>query len=108
MIYAPQALVDLERITDFLLETEPAAALETVELIAEAVQVLGNHPLVGRPVEHDMRELIISRGRTGYIALYSHEEQHDTVLVLAVRHQREVGYAHGPSGVGVGEADSDP
>lgn len=93
MIYAPQALADLERCTDFLLETEPAAALETAELIAEAVQVLENHPLVGRPVEHDMRELVISRGRTGYIALYSYEEQHDTVLVLAVRHQREAGYA---------------
>jgi len=93
VIYAPQALADLERCTDFLLETEPAAALETAELIAEAVQVLENHPLVGRPVEHDMRELVISRGRTGYIALYSYEEQHDTVLVLAVRHQREAGYA---------------
>jgi plasmid stabilization system protein ParE len=93
VIHAPQALADLVRCTDFLLETEPAAALETAELIAEAVQVLENHPLVGRPVEHDLRELIISRGRTGYIALYSFEEQHDTMLVLAVRHQREAGYA---------------
>ena len=93
LIYSPQALADLERLTDFLLETEPAAALETAVLISEAVQVLGNHPLVGHPAEHDMKELVISRGRTGYIALYSYEEQHDTVLVLAVRHQRESGYA---------------
>ena len=93
LIYSPQALADLERLTDFLLETEPAAAVETAELIVEAVQVLGNHPLVGRPAEHDMRELVISRGRTGYVALYSCEEQHDTVLILAVRHQREAGYA---------------
>jgi plasmid stabilization system protein ParE len=64
-----------------------------VELISEAVQVLGNHPLVGRPAEHDMRELVISRGRSGYLALYSYEEEHDTVLVLAIRHQREAGYA---------------
>jgi plasmid stabilization system protein ParE len=93
VIYAPQAFADPVRCTDFLLETEPAAALETAELIAEAVQVLENHPLVGRPVEDDLRELVISRGRTGYIALYGYEEQHDTVLVLAVRHQREAGYA---------------
>jgi addiction module RelE/StbE family toxin len=93
LIYSPQALADLERLTDFLLETEPSAAVETAELIVEAVHVLGNHPLVGRPAELDMRELVISRGRTGYVALYSYEEHHDTVLVLAVRHQREAGYA---------------
>ena len=40
-----------------------------------------------------MRELVISRSRTGYLALYSNEEKHDTVLLLAIRHQREAGYA---------------
>lgn len=93
LIYSRRALFGLERLTDFLLETEPAAALETAELVSEAVQVLENHPLVGRPAEHEMRELVISRGRTGYLALYSYEEAHDTVLVLAIRHQREAGYA---------------
>lgn len=92
LIYSRRAFADLGRLTDFLLETEPAAAVETAELIAEAVQILGNHPLLGRPAEHGMRELIISRGRTGYIALYSYEDERDTVLVLAVRHQREAGY----------------
>ena len=93
LIYSQRTLADLERLTDFLLETEPVAALDTTELIMEAVRILGNHPLVGRPAEHDMRELVISRGRTGYVALYSYEDEHDTVLVLAVRHQREAGYA---------------
>jgi addiction module RelE/StbE family toxin len=93
LIYSPQALADLERLTDFLLEPEPDAALVTAVLISEAVQILENHPLVGRPAEHELRELVISRGRTGYVGLYSHEEQHDTVLLLAVRHQRAAGYA---------------
>lgn len=61
-------------------------------MIAEAVQTLGNHPLVGRPAEQGMRELVISRGRTGYLALYSYEESPDTVLMLALRHQRKAGY----------------
>lgn len=95
LIYSRQAVADLERLTDFLLETEPAAALQTAELIAEAIQILGNHPLVGRAVEHDMRELVISRGQTGYVALYSYEEEYDAVLILAIRHQREAGYAPG-------------
>lgn len=93
LIYSRRALADLERLTDFLLETEPAAAAETARLISEAVLILGNHPLVGRPAEHGMRELIVSRGRTGYLALYSYEEERDTVLILAIRHQREAGYA---------------
>ncbi|MHC3016160.1 type II toxin-antitoxin system RelE/ParE family toxin [Klebsiella pneumoniae] len=93
LIYSRHAVADLERLTDFLLEKEPAAAMETVELISEAVQILENHPLVGRSVEQGMRELIISRGQTGYVALYSYEAEHDAVLVLAIRHQREAGYA---------------
>lgn len=39
-----------------------------------------------------MRELIISEGKTGYIALYAYEQFHDIILVLAIRHQREAGY----------------
>ena len=92
LIYSRRALADLERVTDFLLQNHPDAAAQTAELIIEAVQVLGNHPLVGRCVEYGLRELVISRGQSGYIALYSHEEAEDTVLVLAIRHQREAGY----------------
>jgi len=92
VIYAERALADLVRLTDFLRQTEPIAAVETVELITEAVQVLENHPLIGRPIEHGLRELVISRGKSGYLALYSFEQGHDTVLVLSVRHQREAGY----------------
>jgi len=92
LIYSERALADLERLTEFLAENEPDAALETVDLVSEAVQVLENHPLIGRPAEDGLRELVISRGRSGYLSLYSHEEQADVVLILAIRHQRETGY----------------
>lgn len=92
LIYTRRALSGLERLTDFLLESESSAALQTVSLISEAVQILDNHPLIGRPVENDMRELVISRGQSGYIALYSFEQPDDTVLILAIRHHREAGY----------------
>ena len=97
LIYSEQALTDLERLADFLLESDPHAAAETVGLIEEAVGLLRRHPLIGRPVESNLRELVISRGRTGYVALYSFEEGHDTVLILALRHQRQAGY-RGQSG----------
>jgi addiction module RelE/StbE family toxin len=92
LIYSGQALSDLDRLTDFLLEADPASAPDTAALIIEAVEVLANHPLIGRPVEDGLRELIISHGRSGYVALYSYEEAEDTVLLLAIRHQREAGY----------------
>lgn len=96
IIYSRSALADLERLTDFLVESDLAAAAATVALIEEAVAVLENHPLIGRPAEDDLRELVISRGHSGYVALYSYEAAHDAVLILAVRHQREAGYFANP------------
>ena len=92
LIYSGRAFADLERLTDFLIESDPSAAAETLGLIEEAVELLRRHPLIGRPVEYGLRELIISRGRTGYVALYSFEEDRDAVLILAIRHQRGAGY----------------
>ena len=54
--------------------------------------MLKDHPLVGRPVELGYREMLISRGRNGYIALYKYVVEMDIAIVLAIRHQREGGY----------------
>ena len=91
-LLANEAAADLERLTDFLLETSPAAALATVNIVLDGLNILASHPKVGRPLAHGQRELVISRGRTGYLALYRYDAQADTVLVLAVRYQRESDY----------------
>lgn len=91
--YSPRARSDLQRPADFLAHNDPSAAVEAVELIVSAVEALERHPLLGRPVESDYRELVISRGKSGYLALYRYEEQDDRVLILAIRHQREAGFA---------------
>jgi addiction module RelE/StbE family toxin len=90
--YAPRALADLERLRDFLAESDPHAAVRTIDLIVDAVAILEQHPLMGRPAEADLRELVISRGKSGYLALYRYDGERDRVLVLAIRHQREAGY----------------
>ncbi len=90
--YLPDALEDLERLRNFLLDTDKVAAEETVLLILDAVDVLAAHPFVGRAARDGHRELVISRGRTGYVALYRFDEEEDRVLVAAIRHQREAGY----------------
>ncbi|MBP6097553.1 MAG: type II toxin-antitoxin system RelE/ParE family toxin [Methyloversatilis sp.] len=93
VVLAPRALADLERLTDFLLRADaPVTAAETLPILRSGLAVLGTHPLIGRKVEHDLRELVMSRGRTGYVALYDYDASRDVVIVLAVRHQREGGY----------------
>ena len=92
LIYSARAFLDLERLVDFLVEVDALVAAETVGLIEEAIVLLARHPLIGRPVENGFRELTISRGKSGYVALYSFEEQQDAVLILTIRHQREAGY----------------
>ena len=52
--------------------------------------MLAQHPYVGRRVEREVRELVISFGRSGYIALYRYLPVKDEVRVLALRHQREL------------------
>jgi addiction module RelE/StbE family toxin len=90
--YSGQALADLERISDFLSESGASAQLEALDLIEEAVNILTRHPLIGRPAEGALRELVISQGKTGYVALYNYEAVEDAVLVLAIRHQRDAGF----------------
>ena len=92
LVLAPRAAEDLKRLADFLLATEPEAASETGAILISGLQVLKHHPLVARAVEHGYRELVISRGRTGYVALYAYNALRDTAVVLAIRHQRESGF----------------
>jgi plasmid stabilization system protein ParE len=83
------ALADLERLADILRETGPDEATKTIEVIYNAIRVLAEHPLIGRTVDPPTRELLIFRGRSGYIAQYRYEAPDDTVFITGIRHQRE-------------------
>jgi plasmid stabilization system protein ParE len=87
-----RALRDLERLFDFLAEADPGRALAQLSSVRAAFEVLADHPLLGRTAEDGRRELVLSRGRFGYIAKYRWLPAEDVVLILAVRHQREAGY----------------
>jgi plasmid stabilization system protein ParE len=86
------AIQDIERLVQFLRETNPEHAQATIGLILDAIAVLQDHPLIGRPTEGDLHELLISRGRSGYVALYEYRVATDQVVVHRIRHQREAGY----------------
>ena len=69
VFYTPGALAELERLAEFPLATYPLAAAETGRILMEAITMLIRHPLVGRIVESGLRELVISRGQSGYVAI---------------------------------------
>lgn len=88
-----RALADLERLFDFIADEDPARARKQILSVRRALELLADHPLLGREAEDGRRELILSRGRYGYIAKYRWLPVDDVVLILAVRHQREAGYS---------------
>jgi len=91
IVFFPRALLDLERLNDFVVESDKNAALATLEIIESAVQILSEHPYIGRTCDAYIRELIISRGKSGYVALYSFDETKNAVLICTIRHQKESG-----------------
>jgi toxin ParE1/3/4 len=90
---APEFGDDMDRITDHLLLNEVTGIEPRLRGIVAAIEVLRANPLIGRPMGEEMRELIIGRGTRGYVALYQYVATVDTVFVLAIRAQREDGYA---------------
>ncbi len=92
VVYSARALAHLERTFEFVASENPDAAISAAGAIRSAVESLAAHPLLGRRVHGDIRELVITFGQTGYIALYRFVVPQDEVRVLAIRHQREIGF----------------
>lgn len=87
------ALDDLLRLEEFLFESQDPLTGELLDFILDALHVLTHQPGIGRPVEGGLRELIISRRRSGYLARYEFDGPNDLVRVARIRHQRESGYS---------------
>jgi toxin ParE1/3/4 len=89
---APEVADDFDRILNHLAEFAAKDRNERIDEIVQAIGVLDNNPLIGRPVVGKMNELIIGRDAHGYVALYRYVAAIDTGFVLAIRAQREAGY----------------
>ena len=91
IVYEPEALGDLERIFEFNLARDPPTAADHIARIRQAIRILDQLPNIGRRLPGSpTRELIISHGSSGYIAMY--EANAGLIRVFAIRHQREAGY----------------
>jgi plasmid stabilization system protein ParE len=91
---APEIGEDFQRILDHLMDFQVENPGQRIEEIIEAINILSNNPLIGRPAVSGQRELIIGRRSHGYVALYRYIPTIDTVFVLAIRSQNEAGYAN--------------
>lgn len=92
---APEVSDDFDRILEHLAQHDVENAPARVREIIQAFNVLETNPLIGRPAPGEKRELIIGRRPRGYVALYRYVPEIDTVLILAIRSQREAGYKRG-------------
>ena len=93
IVYSHEALRDFERIIEFSLTAAPTSAADVIERIRDAIAMLAEHPLIGRRRDRLRRELVISRGRSGFVAMYRFGAAQDSVFVLRIRHQREAGFS---------------
>lgn len=90
---APEVADDFDRILDHLAQYEVENRTARIDEIIQAINVLEHNPMIGRPALGQMNELVIGRHSHGYVALYRYVAAIDTVFVLAIRSQREAGYA---------------
>ena len=88
----PQATADIQRLDDFLWEQSDPLAGELYAYIIKVLRLLELQPGIGRPVGVQLRELIIDRGRSGYLARYQYLRAAKLVTILRIRHQSESGY----------------
>lgn len=89
--YTKAAREDLTRLYQFLLQHDLAAARRARATILKSMDLLKDFPFTCRKASADtpfLRELLISFGAYGYVALFEIEDS-ETVTILAIRHQRE-------------------
>lgn len=93
LIWSRQALLDVQRLYRFLAVKNIDAAKRAIKTVRQGVKVLGHQSGIGRPIEDmadEFREWMIDFGDSGYIVRYRIDA--DAVTILAVRHQKEVGF----------------
>jgi plasmid stabilization system protein ParE len=85
---APEVDEDFDRIFDHLAQHDIEGAPERIGAIIQAFDVLEANPLIGRPTDSGMRELIVGRGSRGDVALYRYVAVADQARLASVSASR--------------------
>ena len=90
LIVSKEALADLVRLRDFLVDRNPSAAQRAAAAIANAIRSLDLFPERGRQSDAgDTRELVVPFGRSAYIVRYAILTEENEIVILRVWHGRE-------------------
>jgi plasmid stabilization system protein ParE len=90
ILFAPEAVSDIERVRHFLDVRNPKAARRALRTIWTALELLQDIPELGRPTEDDgIRQIVIRFGGAGYIVRYTVLPDGNDILVLHLWHGRE-------------------
>jgi len=93
VIWSQAALLDVQRLYRFLAPKNLDAAKRAVKAVRTGLNVLQLQSGIGRPIGDmptEFREWIIDFGDSGYVVRYRIDSE--LVIILAVRHQKEVGH----------------
>lgn len=94
VVITQKAAAGLNRCRQFLYEVNPSISFQAAQIIQHHFSLLQESPEMGRvvDVEHELRELIIPFGQSGYVALYVIDGLNKKIMVLSFKHQKEAGY----------------
>jgi len=89
LVWLPEARDDIQRLFDFLLERDPAAAERAVRTIQLGSMSLLEYPRVGRSLDDETgrRELFVPFGAGAYVIRYVILDEQ--IVVIRVWHSRE-------------------
>ncbi|MDD2776193.1 MAG: type II toxin-antitoxin system RelE/ParE family toxin [Gallionella sp.] len=97
IVYSQLANSDLVRLAHFALSISPDKVEKSLKAITLGISRLKDFPEIAAPSKiekyQNLRELFIPFGKNGYCVLYEYHPQSDTVLINAIRHSLECGYA---------------
>jgi len=90
IVWLSEALEDVERLHDFLMEKSPAAARRAAKAILNGAKLLETASEAGRPMNDDTRrrELFVSFASGAYVLRYKIDAA-GIVVVIRVWHSRE-------------------
>lgn len=83
----------MQRLHRFLANKNLPAAQRAVKAIRNGVKLLALQPESGKPLpemDETFREWLIEFGSTGYVVLYRYDSEMS--VIVAVRHQKELGF----------------
>jgi plasmid stabilization system protein ParE len=91
ILFASEALSDMQRVRSFLQARNPNAATRAMHAIWAALQQVERLPEIGTPTKDpSIRQIVVRFGRYGYIVRYTVLPENGAIFVARIWHGREL------------------